>query len=374
MPERRREDLATAYVAPQTPAEQELAEIWQRVLGVDRVGTSDNFFDLGGQSLLAVQVVYEVELRLGTLLPVSTLLQAPTIAELAGQLEGAADGRPSELVPLREGAQPPPLFLLHPSGGEVIAYRALLDDLAPSRPLVGVRSPATAGAPERASVEEMARAYAEAIRAHQPEGPYLLAGWSLGGVLAQAVTSQLERAGATVALCALIDSALPAERPELSERASYRLGAAVGPLAGMLAGDPPDQVEALLALPEDERLDEALRLARERGEAFADLSRETIEREIRAASTHARLLAEHRPEAVAAPLRVFWAELSLADGEPPTDWRAHTRGGVEESVLPGAHHYSVLEAPSLGLLCAGLTEALEAAVPTNVASDRRDQR
>jgi thioesterase domain-containing protein len=291
------------------------------------------------------------------------------VAELADRLGATGSGAPSVLVSLRDGPQRPPLFLLHPSGGEVIAYRALLDDLAPGRALVGVRSPAVAGAPERGSVAEMAGAYATALREHQPEGPYLLGGWSLGGVLAQAMAAELEREGGKVALCALIDSALPAERPELLERTSYRLGAAVGPLAGMLAGDPADQVEELLELPEGERLDRALSIARERGEAFAGLARETLEREIALAGAHARVLAEHRPATVRAPLRVFWAEGSLVGGEPPTDWGAYTGAGITQSVLPGAHHYSVLEPPTLGLLCAGLTEALEAAVPTNVAPD-----
>lgn len=361
VPERRREDLGTEYVEPASETERLLAEIWQRVLAVDRVGATDSFFDLGGYSLLAVQVVYELEARTGVALPVSALLQAPTVRELAQRLEAGADASASVLVPLRQGERRPPLFLLHPSGGEVIAYRVLVGELDPGRPLVGVQALSRAGRAEPESVEEMARVYADAIREAEPAGPYLLAGWSLGGVLAQATAFELERAGAAVALCALIDSAMPRDRPELLDRTAYRLGAVLGPLAGALAGHDESELRSLLELPEDERIERATRIARERGEAVADLPREALEREIAIAAGHATALAEHAAAIVEAPLRLIWAEQTLLDGVPPTDWARHTRGGVEQTVIAGAHHYSVLSTPNLEPVVAQLGQWLAAA-------------
>jgi amino acid adenylation domain-containing protein len=363
VPERRREELGTEYVEPADDAERMLAEIWQRVLAVDRVGVTDSFFDLGGHSLLAVQVVFELEARTGVALPVSALLQAPTIRELAERLEAGADGSASVLVPLRDGTRRPPLFLLHPSGGEVIAYRALVDELDPGRPLVAVQALSRIGAPEPGSVEEMARVYAQAIREAEPEGPYLLAGWSLGGVLAHATAFELERAGETVALCALIDSVMPRDRPELLDRVTYRLGATLGPLAGALAGEDETDLVALLELPEGERVERATRIARERGDALADLPREALEREIAIAAVHSTALAEHTASIVEAPLRVIWAEQTLFAGVPATDWGRHTRGGIEQSVIPGAHHYSILGPPHLTSLRAQLGQWLRAAAP-----------
>ncbi|HUP32601.1 MAG TPA: amino acid adenylation domain-containing protein [Gaiellaceae bacterium] len=363
VPERRREELGTEYVEPATDTERLLAEIWKRVLAVDRVGATDNFFDLGGYSLLAVQVVYELESRTGVVLPVSSLLQAPTVRELGQRLEAGADGSASVLVPLRDGERRPPLFLLHPSGGEVIAYRVLVDGLDPGRPLVGVQAPSRIGRAEPGSVEEMARVYADAIREAEPTGPYLLAGWSLGGVLAHATAFELERAGETVALCALIDSVMPHDRPELLDRVTYRLGAVLGPLAGALAGEDESELRALLELPEGKRIERATRIARERGDALADLPREALEREIAIAAVHATVLAEHAAAVVDAPLRLVWAEETLFDGVPPTDWTRHSHGGVEQAVLTGAHHYSVLDPPHLVTLVAQLGQWLSAATP-----------
>lgn len=360
-PERRREDLGTEYVPPATERERRLAEIWQQVLGVDRVGATDNFFDLGGESLRAVQIVYEIEARLGAVTPVSVLLRAPTVRELAGRLDGDGQaGDPTSLlVPLRTGTRGPTLFLLHPSGGEVVAYRALLDELDVARPLVGVQSLSRGGRPEPASVDEMADAYADAVVAAQPDGPYLVAGWSLGGVLAHAVATRLEQAGAEVAFCALVDSHLPGERAELRDRVLYRLGATLGPLAGSLADEPEDAMAALLARPEKERLRQALDLARRRGAAVADLPPNVLEREIAVARQHSAALEAHRPAVAAVGLQLVWAEDSLRDGQPMTDWGAYTSGGVEQTVLPGANHFTLWQSPHCAALCAQLTAALQ---------------
>jgi thioesterase domain-containing protein/acyl carrier protein len=361
VPERRRDELATEYVEPANDAERMLAEIWQQVLAVDRVGATDSFFDLGGHSLLAVRVIFELEARTGVALPVSALLQAPTIRELARRLEAGADGSASLLVPLRDGARRPPLFLLHASGGEVMAYRALVDDLDPGRPLVAVQSPSRVGAPEPGSVEAMARLYAEAIREAEPDGPYLLAGWSLGGVLAHATALELERAGGTVALCALIDSVVPGERPELLVQTIYRLGTALGPLAPALAGEDEADLVALLKLPDRERIERAVQVARARGDAVAGLPHDALEREIAVASAHATVLEEHSSGVVDAPLRVIWAEETLFDGVPATDWARHTRGGIEQDVIEGANHFNILSPPHLEQLCAQLSRWLSAA-------------
>jgi amino acid adenylation domain-containing protein len=361
IPERRREDLGSEYLAPTTETERALAEIWEDVLRVDRVGTTDNFFELGGHSLLAVRVVFEFEARTGVALSVSALLQAPTIRELAQRLKAGTEGKASLLVALREGTLWPPLFLLHPSGGEVIAYRALAGELDPGRPLVGVQSASRLGAVDPATVAEMARLYADAIRAAEPQGPYLLAGWSLGGVLAQAVAAQLERAGESVALCALLDSVLPGEHPELLQRIAYRIGAAFGPLAGSLAGEDDATLAALLELPEPGRMQRAMQIARARGAAVAELPQVALQREIAVAAAHSTALAEHRHSVVNAPLRVIWAEATTGGARHATDWSRFTRGGVEERVLDGAHHYSVLTPPHVSVVCMQLGQWLEAA-------------
>jgi thioesterase domain-containing protein len=154
---------------------------------------------------------------------------------------------------------------------------------------------------------------------------------------------------------------MPRDRPDLLDRVTYRLGALLGPLAGALAGHDEADLRALLELPEGERIERAIRIARERGEAVADLPREALEREIAIAGVHATALAEHEAAIVDAPLRLIWAEQTLFDGAPPTDWAKHTRGGVEQTVIAGAHHYSLLSPSHLEPVVAQLAQWLSAA-------------
>ncbi len=359
VPELKRDDLLTEFVEPDTDLERELAEIWQRLIGIDRVGATDNFFELGGHSLLAVQVVHQLEARTGVTLPVSVLLQFPTVRELAATVERGG-GAASALVVLRAGERRPPLILLHPAGGEVIAYRAL-SDLDPGRRLVAVQSLSRIGQPEPDSVDAMAGAYADLLADEIADGPVLLAGWSLGGVLAQATAARLEAAGHEVALCALLDSVLPSDRPELMGRIDYRLGGAVGPLAGALAGRAPEELTQLLELAPDELLGRAIDLAKQQGDPMAALPREALEREVAVAERHSRVLEAHRPTAIDAPIRLIWAGGSLFEGVPATDWAQYTRGGADSIVLPGAQHYTVLTPPHVEAVCAQLGRWIAAA-------------
>jgi amino acid adenylation domain-containing protein len=348
-PELSRDELGAAYVAPRGEVEEALAAIWARALGVDRVGRDDNFFDLGGHSLRAVQVVQEVEAAVGVRLAVSALLQAPTIADMAEAVGAGAPAGSRLVVPLAKG-NGPPLWCIHPAGGEVLAYRPLAERLAPQWSVTGVQ------AGEGSSVDELADRYTDAIRAAQPAGPYRLFGWSMGGVLAHAVAARLEAVGEEVAFLGMLDSALPAENPSVQANPVFEVGPAYGAVAGLLAGVADDDraalMERLLAAPADRRVAEALAWARQRGLLTGEVSPETVERQAELAAAHARLLAAHRAPDVKAAARVWRAAAS-----PPHDWSAHVAGGVTESVLPG-DHYSVVHPPAVDTLAEELAAAL----------------
>jgi len=180
LPDQLRPRLETQFAAPRDPLEQELALIWREILGLDRVGIHDDFFDLGGDSLAALQVAHLIEERIETGLPVSDLLQAPTVALMAERLRAA---RPATcLVPIQPGGSRTPLFGVHDQSGEVLCFRELAARLAPDRPFYGLRMVAPTAVEE--SIEAIAARYVEAIRAVQPQGPYLLAGNCFGGVIA----------------------------------------------------------------------------------------------------------------------------------------------------------------------------------------------
>jgi thioesterase domain-containing protein/acyl carrier protein len=359
-PELRRDQVGCDYVAPRTPTEQAIAAIVARVLGADRVGVTDDFFELGGNSLRAVQVVHGIEEALEARLSVSALLQSPTVADLAERVDGheAAGGESggdgaapvSAVVTLRAAAGGTPLFLFHPAGGDVAVYRDLLGTL-PDGPVYAVPSRAAAGTEhEHGSVDAMADAYAAVMREVAPEGPYRLAGWSMGGVLAYAVASRLEAAGAAVESVTLWDAAVPSAAPAMVETAAFRLSNAFGSLAAAFLDLPDDEREAeavkLLSLPHDRRIPETIAWAKARGAVPAEVPDEFMARQVELSRTHDRLLRNYRlPDSpVAAPLTVVWAEGSLADGKPVMDWGT----GADVGVVPGTTHFTLLSALAAG--------------------------
>ena len=197
--------------APRDPLEKMLAQVWSKVLGIGRVGVHDNFFDIGGHSLLAVRIVVEVEKFTGTRLPLATLLQAPTVGGLAEILR-RKNWTPtwSSLVPIRPGGSKPPLFLIHSHGGNVMEYYPLANELDLDQPVYALQARGLDGKiPQDISLEEMATTYLKEIRSFQPEGPYYLGGFCFGGVVALEAAHQLNAVGAEVATLLLIQSTHP---------------------------------------------------------------------------------------------------------------------------------------------------------------------
>ncbi|HEU0078664.1 MAG TPA: amino acid adenylation domain-containing protein, partial [Longimicrobiaceae bacterium] len=182
------------HVPPRDATELALAGVWEEVLGTSPVGVRDDFFEMGGHSLLAVRLVARVETVLGARLPLTTLFAAPTIEALALVLrEGTADGGASPLVPVRASGERAPLFFVHPVGGDVLCYAPLARHLDAGQPFYALRSRGLdGGEPPRATVEAMAADYLDAMRAVQPRGPYRLGGWSMGGVVAWEMARRLE--------------------------------------------------------------------------------------------------------------------------------------------------------------------------------------
>ncbi|MGW6425738.1 amino acid adenylation domain-containing protein [Nocardia sp. NPDC055053] len=191
-----------------------VAEVFTEVLGVERPGLDDDFFSLGGNSLLATRVVHRLRERTGTELTVAAFFADPTVAGLADRLAAGPAGLGGDLdaalavtLPLRRGGSGEPLFCLHPVAGLAWAYAGLAPHLPEDRPIIGIQSPALTDPDFRpATVDDLIDRYLAEIRAAQPQGPYHLLGWSLGGVLAQAVATRLQAAGETVASLTMLDS------------------------------------------------------------------------------------------------------------------------------------------------------------------------
>ena len=197
----------SSFVAPITPLQTSLVELWKAVLKVDQVGVTDNFFDVGGHSLLAVRLFAGIEKLTGRKLPLVTLFSADTIEKLA-LLLGEDKSRDSLLVPIQPHGHKPPLFLVHGAGGDVLwGYANLAKCMPADQPIFGIKSRGQTGHEEFSTIEAMAAAYVEAIRAHQPLGPYYLGGYCFGGNVAYEMARQLQEAGQSVAMLAMMDSA-----------------------------------------------------------------------------------------------------------------------------------------------------------------------
>lgn len=213
-----------ARVEPHDALIEQLTGIWSHVLRADDVDGESNFFDLGGDSLLAVNLFLEIERETGHTLPITTIYDAPTVAELAALIENDAAPEFSPLVLLKDGDDSAPLYIFHGVGGTVIEFAALgkLIDI-PGRAFAVQAQGVDGTLPPLDSVPMMADLYCDAIRKHQPSGPYWLCGYSFGGVLAVEVARRLEAAGEKVAMVLCIDSyAHPLTWPKRSQM-EYRL-------------------------------------------------------------------------------------------------------------------------------------------------------
>jgi acetoacetyl-CoA synthetase len=184
-----------------------LTRIFQRVLGRSAVELEDDFFDLGGDSILAIELMAEIEQAFGQDLPMTTVYDAPTIMDLAKLISAQARPVSSCLVPLKPGADIEPLFIAHGLGGSVMELRQVANAIDTDRAVYGIEARGLDGRSEPfESIEGMARYYVGAIRQVQPKGPYLLAGFSFGGLVALEMAQLLLREGETVRFLALLDS------------------------------------------------------------------------------------------------------------------------------------------------------------------------
>ncbi|MBL1177586.1 condensation domain-containing protein, partial [Pantanalinema sp. GBBB05] len=222
--------LDSQYIAPRNALEQDLTRIWQNTFKIQSIGITDNFFTLGGHSLLAVEMLTRIEQQCGTKLPITTLLQAPTIAALAEVIQTSGEELMNDLVPLKLGGSKPPLFCLY----GVLLYQDLAHQLDPDQPVYGVFLKEEvellkAGQTDQfksifSSVPAIASRYLETIRQQQPHGPYYLCGESFGGLVAYEIAQQLTAIDEEVALVALFDSLPPTEYSHAQLKLRDRLG------------------------------------------------------------------------------------------------------------------------------------------------------
>jgi thioesterase domain-containing protein/acyl carrier protein len=191
------------FAEPRTAVQKELAGIWQALLGIDRVSIHDNFFDLGGHSLLVIQLIARIEKQFQKTLPVAMLFESPTIRQLADIIGAKSDTRNwSPLIEVQREGGKLPFFWIH---GD-LTNTVLPGYLGADQPLYGLEHQATDGkAAVHTQVESIARYYIDQVRRVRPHGPYLLGGYSFGALLAFEMAHQLTKAGDVVALLFMLE-------------------------------------------------------------------------------------------------------------------------------------------------------------------------
>lgn len=221
-------DSLNVTECPATPddIESRLSQLWQEVLGIDSVGLDDNYFDLGGDSALTVQLFAQIEKVFKIKVPLPMLFDAPTVREFAGVLRRArTDQAGSSLVAMQPTGSRPPFFCVHGDAGNVSIYQDLVCHLSPDQPFYGLQSQGLDGKlPHLTTIEDMASLYLKEIKTFQPQGPYFLGGHSIGGTIALEMAQQLQRNGELVGLVALFDTVNLSKVPPPSTftRAYYR--------------------------------------------------------------------------------------------------------------------------------------------------------
>ena len=205
----RRPDLSTAYIEPSEELEEQVVRLWEDLLGVRPIGVEDDFFDLGGDSLLASRMLIELEARLGHRIAMAALIDGASPRSLARTIadDGSRSLTDSVVVQVQAGdPRRPVLYLAHDLHGSAFRFRHLAAALSPDQPVMGFESPALTGAPfPFETIEALAERYVDDLVAHQPSGPYFLGGYSFGGILAFEMARILRRRGEEVPLLAVVD-------------------------------------------------------------------------------------------------------------------------------------------------------------------------
>ncbi len=387
-----------SFAAPQTPAEVLLAEIWSELLGVESVSRDDDFFALGGHSLLATRAVSRVRRLSGIELPLSALFETPTVTTLAQRLEAAwkergitaarapltpssweeadegADDGP--VVAIRTDGSGEPMVWMHPVGGEVTGYRALARRLAGERPFLALRRPDHAGA---CDLDTLVRGYLAALAESGHGHPRILAGWSLGGLLAWRATEILASQGKQTDLLLMVDTADPGDPPPvlapeemLAFFARDLMGLGIG---GSGHGGTMAALESVLeAWRPDDGLGSLTAAAADLGLLPRGLGAAELERRFLAFRHNYEALRAFRPAArpVAPPPR--HAVLVLGSDSPSehrrraaTSWRRLLGDDLRVVDLPG-DHYSLLQEPRVGPLAGVVRAVLRERLPRNEES------
>jgi amino acid adenylation domain-containing protein len=371
---------ARSYAAPVGKTETQLAQIWQALLGLPQIGRYDHFFELGGHSLLAVQLLNRMREQ-GMEMPLTALFAHPTLCDLAcaigerlamSSISSAPVSLPlspfeANPVPLSPAGSLPPLFLVHEASGDPLVYLPLAALLPPELPVYALQAlgiHTIAQPPE--SIEALAACHIQAIRRLQPQGPYRLAGWSIGGLIAYEIARQLINSGDAVTFLGMIDSyhhvsdtSPGADQPAQPAKAN-NLAQQIELIIDALRIQDQQSLEALRKF---DSLEQALDHCIARQWLPADITRQDILLRTYTAERVTQLGQRYVPEMSAIPVHFYNAdELSNGALNDKNDWHGwrDIAGDNSELHMIGGTHFSIMQPPLLNQIADSITEQVQA--------------
>jgi amino acid adenylation domain-containing protein len=326
------------YVAPRNELEVRLTRLWERLLETSPISVEDNFFEIGGHSLLVVRLMTALERELGKPLSLAMIFHAPTIAQMAAALhEQGWKPTWTSLVPIHPQGTLTPMFCVHADGGAFF-YTRFANYLLPEQPFYGLQARGLDGIePPFTRVEDMAAHYLAEMRSIQPRGPYVIGGFSMGGVIIYEIARQSVAAGDPPPLVMFLD----APSPIYFEQQDTHLG---GKLRGLTHLSVEDQLQRVRL-----RLGKRLRwLADELlSRAYLRFKRPlppTL-RIHRVREMNHRIADAYDPPAYAGPITVLRAseQTRRANSDPTLGWAHYVTGPIDDYVIPGNHETIFME-------------------------------
>ena len=348
-------DLAT--LVRSGTLEQAIEELWRQVLGVERVGPGDDFFQLGGDSLAALRLSALLKETLDVTLPMHSLLEGSTLARMVEVVDGArrparpetregGAARPPFLILLKPGDHACRSFWIHPAGGTLFSYRAMAERMGAEHEILAFMDPTLLEGNEGAlmtQVEDWAATYMAVLRAIQPEGPYALVGHSFGGTVAYELARELIAEGQEVSFLGMLDTPGPGQMPErFANRAEevayicYVLGAPL-PVSELLLSGPEDQLQRALAHVEER--------------TSARWNKNDFRRLVQAFHASIEAMFAYCPQPTDVRVTFFRAEQRrrMDPINPDEAWRDLARGGLDVYPVPG-DHLTMIAPPNLDRL------------------------
>ena len=335
---------------PASPTEQRLRQIYAELLRPDRLGVLDSFFQIGGNSLQAMQLVSRIHDEFGLDLPVTAVFLSPEVRGLAGRIDRLRTGQQAPaaaglVLELTEASAGEALFLVHAVGGTVFGYQELASELAGSYRVFAIQAAALSdqcgepAGPPPETIEELAARYLVELRAAQPTGPYRLGGWSMGGLLAHQIVHQLEAAGEQVALLVLLDApfAIAADWASDAQLAGQFVADALRTLGRQQPDPAAGQPERGPSL---EVLVDALDPAATNLQATED----EVRRRLAVFSRHRRLMSGYQPAGAVLADTVLVSADHSPNAVAQRDWPVLIKGKLTVAELD-TDHYGLLRAP-----------------------------